>query len=103
MFVKLIQGTDMNLRLGNGKVPIYTEGGYVFIDFPSMDDFCQLYNNYTKVELREKYWHIMSERAKGKTLKDCGSLYGLSKQRVREIEAKFMRLITQSYFYKLTA
>lgn len=93
----------MNLRLAKGKVPIDTGDGYVFIPFPDEEEFCQLYNNYTPMDRRKRYWKVLSERIQGKTLKDSGLPHGLSKQRVREIEAKFMRLITQSYFYKLTA
>jgi len=90
----------MNLRLGKGKVPIYTDDGYVFIPFPNLDEFCQLYNNYTTMDRRIKYWNILSQRTKGKTLQESGLSYGVSKQRVREMEAKFMRLITEDYFCK---
>ena len=100
MFATLIQGTDMNLRLAKGKVPIDTGDGYVFIPFPDEEEFCQLYNNYTPMDRRKRYWKVLRERIQGKTLKDSGLPHGISKQRVREIEAKFIRLITTAYFCK---
>lgn len=90
----------MNLRLGKGKVPIYVEDGYIFLPFPDMDAFCQLYNNYTNMEYRKKYYHVLLERTKGKTYQESALLFGLSRERVRQIERKFMRLITKAYFCK---
>ena len=91
----------MNLKLGKGKVPIYTDNGYIFVDYPTMEDFCQLYNNYTRMDTRVKYWQILSERVNGKTLSDSGKLYGYSRERVRQIEAKFLKLMMLKHYDSL--
>ena len=42
---------------------------------------------------KQKYFEILSNRAAGKTLSEVGRCYGLSRERVRQIEAKFIRLL----------
>jgi len=82
----------MNLLQGNGRVPIPSgrqDMPYLLIDFPSRKVFDALYSKRADVD---KHWLILNRRAKGDTLSKAGSTFGLSRERVRQIEAKFLRL-----------
>lgn len=87
----------MNLRIAKGKVPVDMGNQYIFLDFPTLDDFCQLYDNYTRPDKRVLYWEMMKERVNGKTLKEVSQLFGVSRERVRAVEAKFIRLLRLKY------
>lgn len=91
----------MNLKQGNGKVPIRNYTGnnpYILVDFPVKEVFLSLYNSRTTPEFGEKYWKILSHRSAGATLLECAKVNEVSKERVRQIEAKFMRLVRQRYW-----
>ena len=85
----------MNLKQGNGLVPIRTKSGtaspYLLVAFPDKDTFKRLYRSSITEATIEKYWAILKARAGGSTLQEAGFFYGLSKERVRQIEAKFIR------------
>ena len=81
--------------LKNGRVPVRTgDKNYpvVMFLFPSKKKFKSLYRKGTNEDLLEKYWEILSRRIKGYTLVESGEQYGLTRERVRQIEAKFIRL-----------
>jgi hypothetical protein len=84
----------MNLRQGNGLVPIRVSGStspYLLVEFPDKGTFKSLYRASIADATVEKYWVILKARAGGATLQEAGFFYGLSKERVRQIEAKFLR------------
>ena len=89
----------MNLRLAKGKVPIQGKGEtpFLLIDFPDRKLFDNL---FAKVhgDNREKYWNILRNRSLGLTLVEAGKPYALTRERVRQIEAKFIRLYGQEYW-----
>lgn len=95
----------MNLRLTGGRVPIYVGGDspYILIDFPDRGTFDNLYPRYTKGKSRDRYWEALNRRIAGETFADVGKALGISRQAVRQIEAKFLRLISESYFQSKTA
>jgi DNA-directed RNA polymerase sigma subunit (sigma70/sigma32) len=81
----------MNLKQGNGKVPIATgdpESPYKLIPFPDRETFDRWLHRAAD---KEKYWKVLTKRASGASLSECGSEYGITKERVRQIEAKFLR------------
>lgn len=84
----------MNLRLANGQIPIKVGGDqpYIFVPFPSKTVFIDLYARRISKDNIFKYWEILQARSQGATLEDAGRPFGLTKERVRQIEAKFMRL-----------
>ena len=91
----------MNLKQGNGKVPIRNNTGdspYILVDFPTKEVFLSLYNSRTTPEFGEKYWNILNHRIAGATLLECAKNNAVSRERVRQIEAKFMRLMGQRYW-----
>lgn len=86
----------MNLRECGGKVPVYKGGiqPYKLVPFPSRGDFDALYTGLSQA-LKDKYWAILQARAAGAMLADAGKPFGITKERVRQIEAKFLRLMRQ--------
>jgi hypothetical protein len=88
----------MNLRLAKGKVPIQGRGEtpFLLIDFPSMEVFKKTYKGHTRNI--EMYWDILNRLSSGMTMVEAGQPYALTKERVRQIEAKFVRLLGQDYW-----
>lgn len=85
----------MNLKDTGGRVPIQTgdpDMPYRIVDFPSREEFDTLLRRINP-DNRDKYWAILKKRASGATLSDAGQEYGLTKERVRQMEAKFLRLM----------
>ena len=85
--------------LKNGRVPVWTDNPeypYVMFLFPSKKKFCSLYKASVKPETLDRYWQILSLRIKGATLAESGKPYGLTRERVRQIEAKFIRLFGET-------
>ena len=82
----------INLRLCGGKVPVQnTEGVIILIDFPTREVFSEIYKKGYSQPAINKNYDILVMRAAGHTLLECGKFYGVTKQRVRQIEAKFLR------------
>jgi len=93
----------MNLKMGKGKVPIVNSWGdyqYLLVDFPTREWFDEAYKRNSIAE-RDKYWDILTKRSSGATLQESGYVYALSRERIRQIEAKFMRRVEQHYFDRL--
>ena len=91
----------MNLRLTGGRVPIQTgdlNAPYVLIDFPTREVFDSLYSHHLRAGSRDKYWDVLTRRKGGATLKEAGKPYAMTAERVRQVEAKFIRLMTKLYF-----
>ena len=84
----------INLRLCNGKVPIRNTGNVdiiILVDFPTKEVFQEMYRKYHSAASIDKHYAVVRMRADGNTLEVCGKHFGITKQRVREIEAKFLR------------
>lgn len=94
----------MNLRLCNGKVPIFIGGStpYILVDYPTKREFDYMYYK-TDSDVRDRYWAILKSRRQGKTLLESGKPYGLTRERVRQIEAKFIRKVGERYFERLSS
>jgi hypothetical protein len=79
----------------NGRVPVMTDNPdypFVMFLFPSKKVFFSLYKPSVRPETLDRYWKILCRRVKGYTLAESGNPYGLTRERVRQIEAKFIRL-----------
>jgi DNA-directed RNA polymerase sigma subunit (sigma70/sigma32) len=87
----------MNLRLAKGKVPVYVGGDapYQLVPFPTKKEFDEMFKRNNK-DLRDKYWNVLKMRSKGHTLQSIGSEYTLTRERIRQIEAKFLRKVSTS-------
>ena len=82
-----------------GRVPVATGNPshpFEMFLFPSKKKFCSLYKASVRPETLDRYYEILSLRVKGATLVESGQPYGITKQAVRQIEAKFIRLFGES-------
>lgn len=86
----------MTLKEGRGKVPIPMKGSnpYKLVDFPSREVFNAMYNRQVSDDSKDKYWDILNARSRGATLVEAGKPYSITRERVRQIEAKFIRLVS---------
>lgn len=90
----------ISLNKCKGKVPVFTECGsmeFKLVDFPEPALFHKLFKSSPSAN-RGVYLEMMRTRSEGKTLEECGKPYGYTKERVRQIEAKFIRLMSLHYF-----
>lgn len=89
----------MNLKEGNGRVPVYIGGAmpYVLVDFPERVKFDELFHPSVQVRLLDQYWTILKNRSSGQTLQESGAPFGITRERVRQIEARFLRAMTEYY------
>lgn len=88
----------MNLRLSEGKVPIRGKGEtpFLLIAFPSKEEFQKIYQGHTyNIEM---YWDIVNRLSIGMTMVEAGKPYALTRERVRQIEAKFITLMGKEYW-----
>lgn len=93
-----------NLRLFGGLVPLPSTDPthpVVLVDFPQRELFDSLWGNRVKGEQKDRYWEILRARAGGAPLSEAGKLADVSKERVRQIETKFLRLM-QRHHAKIT-
>jgi len=96
----------ISLKEGRGRVPIRnsTENEatpYLLVDFPKRSTFDVIYSKHKSQELRDKYWDILQHRARGKTLEESVKPYGITRERVRQIEARFQRLVGERYWEQM--
>ena len=97
----------MNLKDGKGLVPIKntnpnSNAPYLLVEFPSPLVFRSLYRNSITDATLEKYRDIFQARMFGATLEESGKHYGITRERVRQIEAKFLRAMSRRYAQTLT-
>jgi DNA-directed RNA polymerase sigma subunit (sigma70/sigma32) len=87
----------MNLKNCKGKVPVFVGGDapYKLVDFPTREQFDELYKRNNKI-LRDKYWGVLKMRSEGHTLLAVGGVHTLTRERIRQIEAKFLRKVAVS-------
>jgi len=52
---------------------------------------------YLRPDGKDKYWDILTERLSGKTLTEVASSRGVTKERVRQIEARILRVLSTHY------
>jgi DNA-directed RNA polymerase sigma subunit (sigma70/sigma32) len=64
------------------------------VDFPTREKFDAMFER--KNMDRDKYWIVVNLRAEGKTLKEIADQLNLTKERVRQIEAKFCKKVAFS-------
>ena len=90
----------MNLRDAKGRVPIPTfqdDHPLVLVEWPDREMFQGLYGPQVQADSIDRYWDVLIARRDGATLADAGTKHGLSRERVRQIESNFIRLLGQHY------
>jgi hypothetical protein len=91
----------MNLRNAGGMVPIWTddkERPWKLVPFPDKERFAQIMSDGRRgpgVDI-ERYWSVLTKRATGANLTETAREFGITKERVRQMEAKFLRQATLS-------
>jgi hypothetical protein len=88
----------MNLKNCGGRVPIRNNSAdtpYLLVDFPTKEVFHTLYSGYVPKANQDKYWDILSRRREGATLEQSGKPHAMTRERVRQIEAKFIYLMSK--------
>ena len=80
-------------------MPLHIGGAmpYVLVDFPERVKFDELFHPSVQVRLLDQYWAILKNRSNGQTLQEAGAPFGLTRERVRQIEARFLRAMTECY------
>jgi hypothetical protein len=89
----------MNLSQAGGKVPIEVGGDspWLLIGWPSRDVFEALWSSKTPQANIEKYWAMLVLRKDGAKLSEVGAKFSVTRERVRAIEARFLRLMKEHY------
>ena len=92
----------MNLKDGRGRVPIRNSTKneatpYLLVSFPTREEFDVLYSRHKSTDLKDRYWQMLNHRSQGYTLAECGKLFGITRERMRQIEARFQRKVAISY------
>jgi hypothetical protein len=89
----------MNLKNCGGRVPILNHGDtpYLLVDFPTKEVFHKLYSGHVPLANQERYWDILQRRKAGATLEESGKPHAVTRERVRQIEAKFIHLVGKLY------
>jgi len=98
----------VNLRNCGGKVPIknstqHEATPYLLVNFPSREVFDKMYAKHKDQALKDRYWVILNARSRGATLTNAGKPFGITRERVRQIEARFQRLVGEKYSTQLEA
>jgi DNA-directed RNA polymerase sigma subunit (sigma70/sigma32) len=84
----------MTLKEGKGKVPIQMDGPtpYILVDFPTREMFDSIYTNHQHTtERKDKYFEMLTARSQGAKLDELANRYSITRERVRQIEGKFIR------------
>lgn len=90
----------MNLRAHNGRVPLPSnnpDSPIRLVDFPTKEVFYSLFGNRVTTKNLDRYYLIMQVRLGGSTLRQIANTTGLSVERIRQIEAKFLRAMARHY------
>jgi hypothetical protein len=69
------------------------QGRYLLKQVYRVQEFDTLYGNRVTEEGRERNWDVLINRSRGATLLQAGAPYSLTRERVRQIEAKFLRIL----------
>jgi hypothetical protein len=88
----------VNLKQGEGRVPINVGGEtpWRLIDWPTKEQFWGLWGR-TPESCLDQYWTILQARSGGFSLKEAGLPFNLSRERVRQIEARFQLLMLKQW------
>ena len=95
----------MNLKLYGGRVPIGTgdpDSPIRVVDFPSKEEFDSLWGKAVRAENRDRYWDMLTTRAGGASLAEVAYRHSVSRERLRQIEAKFLRLMRRKILLSST-
>jgi len=90
----------VNLRLTKGKIPVDTGNDrhpIMLVDPPDRGLFDSLFYRSVTPKKKDAYWMVMQSRLAGMTLKDVAILLGVTRERVRQMEAKIVRQLSSHW------
>ena len=79
---------------GRGETP------FLLVAFPDRELFDKLFAG-VQGNNRDKYWNIVNTLSAGATMQEAGKPYALTRERVRQIEARFIRAVGDKYWREL--
>jgi hypothetical protein len=101
MSIRGLYQRGMNLRDAGGMVPLRTndiERPWRLVPFPDKEKFASLFPKVGRgpgIDI-ERYWAVLTKRATGASLVETAKEFGITKERVRQMEAKFLRKAASS-------
>ena len=90
----------MNLKDGKGRVPIETGSDthpFVLVSLPSREVFPTLYGYKMTNETADKHYDMIRRRSMGAPLSEVAEAHSVTKEAVRKVETKFMRVMQLHY------
>ena len=90
----------MNIALTNGKIPIQTgdeRHPIMLVDPLDRRLFDSLFYRGVPAARKDVYWRVLHARLDGKTMREVGETHGISRERVRQMEAKMLRMLSVHY------
>lgn len=89
----------MNLRFTNGRIPIHIGGTkpIILVDPPDRELFDRLLLNRMPPARKDIYWEALQARLGGKTLQEVATQLGVTRERVRQMEAKILRRLSDHW------
>jgi len=87
----------VNLRLTGGKIPVRFGNTIMLVDPPDRGLFDLLIGKRINAKGRDTYWKILHERLSGKTFKEVAADNGVTGERVRQMEAKMVRMLSDHF------
>ena len=89
----------MNLRLTNGRIPIYIGGNQpiILVDPPDRELLDRLMGNRIPPARKDIYWQALQARLGGKTMQEVASQLGVTRERVRQMEGKMLRRLSDHW------
>lgn len=96
----------MNLRTSNGKIPIDIGHGnfpIMLVDAPDRELFDSLFHKSVPQHRKDVYWQVLQMRLAGQTLHEVAVTLEITRERVRQMEAKMIRQIANHWIPKLAS
>lgn len=86
----------MNIRFTNGRIPIYIGGNQpiILVEAPDRELFNRLMGSRVRKEI---YWQALQARLSGKTMQEVATQIGVTRERVRQMEAKILRRLSDHW------
>lgn len=94
---------EMNLRFTNGRIPVHLGDRIVFMALPEREMFNSIFRTGVKPTNKDFYWAVINGRLSGKTLLELAGEHGVSKERIRAVEAKTIRLLSDRFRLELSS
>lgn len=89
----------LTLKEGLGRVPVATgdpDHPIKLVPFPTRAEFDALLGTGVKAENKGRQFEMLKARAAGATLPELAKKHGVTRERIRQIEERFLSLMQRS-------